>query len=90
MKPFIRIRPDASDPGWRLRLEADDGGIMLAEEQTFPERVEEPGAVVKFAKVSMWLDRDDLRWIVEEGARLLAQSEEPDSPRPTCNGRSGR
>lgn len=64
------LRPDESDPGWRLRLEhGEDNGsladefVVLSEERTVRGHEHKPGATVLETTGSIWLMREDAEWL---------------------------
>lgn len=70
---FFRVRPDASEPGMRLRLERNEGDIaMLVEERVLPERVlvrAHRSERIEF----IWLTREDIAWLHDATGELLEQ-----------------
>lgn len=80
-KSFIRIRPenDPKAPGWRFRLQRDEGDMaVLASERVFPERVTDPEANLVEPADCFWMKRDDAEWLRDQLTEML--NEWPSEP----------
>ncbi len=86
----VWIQPDPdpkSDPGWRLRFEwmCHDNAYFV-EEQTLPERVDNPNANRTICKAHIELTHANARWLRDALTEFLAEDAALTPTPPTKRG----